>query len=143
MQITIKRIDSSLPLPEYKTSGAAGFDLMTREDITIPPKSIAYAPLNIIIAVPEGHMLLLAPRSSLHKKGLDLANSVGIVDQDFRGEADELRAALYNFSDNEVILARGDRIVQGIITPIFVAEFTETDTMNDPSRGGFGSTGTR
>jgi dUTP pyrophosphatase len=143
MQITIKRVDSALPIPEYKTKGAAGFDLMTREDITIAPKSIGYAPLNIIIAVPEGHMLLLAPRSSLHKKGLDLANSVGIVDQDFRGEADELRAALYNFSDNEVLLSRGDRIVQGIISPIHVAEFVEVEMMDEPSRGGFGSTGTR
>jgi dUTP pyrophosphatase len=143
MQIIIKRIDNELPLPEYKTSGAAGFDLMTREDITIPAKSIGYAPLNIIIAVPEGHMLLLAPRSSLHKKGLDLANSVGIVDQDFRGEEDELRAALYNFGDIEVLLTRGDRIVQGIITPIHIAEFVEVEMMDEPSRGGFGSTGVR
>ncbi|HXK38010.1 MAG TPA: dUTP diphosphatase [Candidatus Paceibacterota bacterium] len=143
MQITIKRIDTALPIPEYKTKGAAGFDLMTREDIVIAPKCIGYAPLNIIIAVPEGHMLLLAPRSSLHKKGLDLANSVGIVDQDFRGEADELRAALYNFSDNEVVLSRGDRIVQGIVSPIHVAEFVEVEMMDEPSRGGFGSTGVR
>ncbi len=143
MQITIKRVDTGLPLPEYKTLGAAGFDLMTREDLRIAPGAIGYAPLNIIIQVPEGNMLLLAPRSSLHKKGLNLANSVGIVDHDFRGASDEVHAALYNFSSEEVHIARGDRIVQGIISPIHVAEFAEVDIIDETSRGGFGSTGIR
>ncbi len=143
MHITIKRIDSALPLPEYKTSGAVGFDLMTREDITIPAKGVGYAPLNVIIGTPEGHMLLLAPRSSLHKKGLTLANSVGIVDQDYCGPEDELKAALYNFTDADVVITRGDRIVQGIIQPIQVAVFSEVEIIDADSRGGFGSTGVK
>lgn len=143
MQITIKRIDTALPLPEYKTSGAVGFDLSSRTDMIIPANSVGYAPLNVIIATPEGHMLLLAPRSSLHKKGLTLANSVGIVDQDFCGPEDELRAALFNFTNEDVTIARGDRIVQGIIQPIHIVTFTEIDAIVADSRGGFGSTGVK
>jgi len=70
MLIKIKRFDKTLPLPEYKTEGAAAFDLYAREATEIPPGAIRYVPLNIAVETPPGHFLLLAPRSSTHKRGL-------------------------------------------------------------------------
>ena len=99
MRIRVKRFDKDLPLPEYKTKGAAAFDFLARTEMTIAPKSIAYIPMNVAIEVPEGHTLLIAPRSSTHKKGLLMANSIGIGDPDFRGDKDEYRAAYYNYTD--------------------------------------------
>src|SRR3989338_2943214 len=115
MKIKIRRIDKELPLPEYKTSGAVAFDLYARVTTTILPHFVSYVPLNVAIEIPAGHMILLAPRSSLHKKGLMLANSVGIVDQDYCGNDDEYLAALYNFSEAPVSISRGERLLQGII----------------------------
>lgn len=141
MKIRIKRIDRSLPLPAYKTKGAVAFDLASREAVAIPPRGVAYAPLNVCIETPEGHMLLLAARSSLHKKGLMLANSVGIGDRDFSGNMDEYVAALYNFTDAPVMIERGERILQGMIKPVVTCEWTEVENLNVEDRGGFGTTG--
>lgn len=142
MKIRIKRIDKTLPLPEYKTSGAAGFDFAVRTATVIPPKSIGYVPLNVAIAHPKNHMLLVAARSSLHKKGVMLANGVGVGDEDFSGDQDEYRAALYNFTENPVTIERGERIAQGIFKEIARAEWEEVESLGVPSRGGFGTTGT-
>lgn len=141
MKIRIRRIDKTLPLPEYKTAGAAGFDFTARVTIGIPPKSIAYVPLNVAIGHPKNHMLLMAARSSLHKKGVMMANGVGIGDEDFSGNNDEYRAALYNFTDTPVTIERGERIVQGIFKEIARAEWEEVESLESPSRGGFGTTG--
>src|SRR3989338_5438993 len=108
----IRRIDKNLPLPEYKTLGAVAFDLAARESSTIFPGSVAYVPLNVAIKPPDGYMVLLAARSSLHKKGLMLVNGVGIVDRDFCGNDDEYHAALYNFSSDPASIERGERLVQ-------------------------------
>lgn len=141
MDIRIKRIDKTLPLPEYKTAGAVAFDFLVREAITIPAKKVGLAPLNVCIATPEGHMLLLAARSSLHKRGLMLANGIGIGDQDFRGNGDEYHAVLYNFADEAVTIARGERIVQGVFKPIAKCSWIEVEDLESENRGGFGSTG--
>jgi dUTP pyrophosphatase len=141
MNIRIKRFDTTIPLPAYTTSGAAAFDLASREEVHILPGKVGYVPLNIVIAIPEGHTLLLVARSSLHKRGVVPANAVGIIDSDYRGNADELIAALYNFSDTEVVLSRGERIMQGLIVPVTHVEFEEVENMDSPDRGGFGSTG--
>ncbi len=141
MKVRIKRIDKTLPLPEYKTAGAVAVDLSARLDVKILARSVAYVPLNVIIAPPEGHMIFLAARSSLHKRGLMMANSVGIGDRDFSGNNDEYTAALYNFSDTDVTVARGDRIVQALLFQYGIAEWEEVDNMESESRGGFGTTG--
>lgn len=140
-KVRIKRIDKSLPLPEYKTAGAAGFDLAARERVVIPAGGVGYVPLNIAIEPPQGHFLLLAARSSLQKKGLTMANGVGIGDADFAGNDDEYRAALHNFTDEDVVVERGERVVQGLFIPLAHAEFLEVDDMGNASRGGFGTTG--
>lgn len=141
MKIPIKRFDKNLPLPEYKTSGAAGFDLSAREAQVIPARSIAHVPLNVAIAPPEGYFVLLTARSSLHKKGLMLANGVGVIDGDYSGNEDEYIAVLYNYTDNEAHVNIGDRLVQGVLVPYVQAEWGEVDDMGNTSRGGFGTTG--
>lgn len=141
MKVIIKRIDKSLPMPEYKTKGAAAMDCYVRQDLKIAPKETALAPLNIVIRPPHGHFTIIAARSSLHKKGLMLANGIGIVDEDYSGNEDELKAAVYNFSDKTVEIKKGDRIAQIIILPFDRVEWEEVENMNGKNRGGFGSTG--
>jgi dUTP pyrophosphatase len=142
MNIKIKLIDKSLPLPSYQTDGSAAFDLYARKSITIKPKTVEKVPLNVVIQLPKDHWLLMAARSSLHKKGLMLVNGIGVGDYDFRGSDDEYRAALFNFSDEEVSLEKGERITQAIILPREKAQIEEIEEVEDArSRGGFGSTG--
>ena len=141
MKVRIKRFDKDLPLPEYKTAGAAAFDLSSRISVTILPKGVVRIPLNIALEPPEGFMLMMAARSSLHKKGLMLANGVAIGDRDFCGNNDEYHAALYNFSDFPVSIERGERLVQGILKKYDKAEWNEVDELKNKDRGGFGTTG--
>lgn len=141
MKVAIKRIDTELPLPEYKTTGAAAMDCVARVDTTIAPGEIGYVPLNVAIKLPKGHFVLLIARSSLHKRGLMLANNVGIGDEDFCGDNDEYQAALYNFTDASATVTRGDRIVQMMVLPFDRVEWQEVTTLGEPDRGGFGTTG--
>ena len=141
MKVRIKRIDKLLSLPEYKTAGAVAFDFASRVDMLIEPRSVAYIPLNIVLEPPEGHMVLLVARSSLHKQGLMLANGVGIVDRDFSGNEDEYHAAVYNFTEEPVHISRGDRVAQGVFKSYEKAEWYEVDDLENKSRGGFGTTG--
>ncbi len=141
IKVVIKRFDESLPLPEYKTAGAAAFDLYAREETTIPAGGIGYVPLNIALQLPPNHWALLSARSSLHQRGLMLANGIGVGDYDYRGDEDEYRAALYNFSSQDVVVERGERLVQMIIMHRAPVEFQELKHFATHSRGGFGSTG--
>lgn len=142
MQIKIKRIDTSLPLPEYHTAGSVAFDFYSRTDMTIAPNNIAMLPSNFIIQTPPGYMLMIASRSSLaKKKGLKLGNGIGIIDQDYCGENDEINLLVHNFTDQEVKIEKGERLCQGVLVKIDKAEWQEVDKINDKSRGGFGSTG--
>jgi dUTP pyrophosphatase len=141
MKIRITRVDTTLPLPEYHTEGAVAFDLYSRVDDTLAPNERKLVPANVVIEVPKGHVLLIAARSSTPKKGLMLANSIGIIDQDYHGPEDELRIWLYNVTDMPVEVKRGDRIAQALIVPIVKVEFEEVEKIKNESRGGFGSTG--
>lgn len=141
MQVIIKRFDKSLPLPEYKTSGAAAFDLYARVDVKIVPRSIAYIPLNIALQLPKDHWALLAARSSLHKRGLILANGIGIGDYDYCGDGDEYKAVVFNFTDHETVIKKGERVVQMIILKREKAKLVEKEQFSKQDRGGFGSTG--
>ena len=89
MQVRIQRIDTTLPLPKYESTGAVGFDLITRETTVIEPNAIALIPGNVIVKVPEGYALLIIPRSSMpRKKGLVCPHSLGVIDCDYHGEKD-------------------------------------------------------
>lgn len=141
LQVKLKLFDTTLPVPEYQTSGAAALDLYARETVTIPAHSVGYAHLNIALQLPEGYWALMAARSSLHKKGLMMANGVGVGDYDYRGDGDEYRAALFNFSDTPVVVARGERIVQLLILSRERVTWQLQTSFVDTDRGGFGSTG--
>jgi dUTP pyrophosphatase len=141
MTLKIKRFDTSFPLPQYQTAGSVALDLSSRTEVVIPAQSVARVPLNIAIELPEGHWAMLAARSSLHKKGLMLANGVGIGDADFCGDSDEYQAALFNFTQTDVVLPPGERIVQLLILPYTKPEILEVEHLGNADRGGFGSTG--
>lgn len=140
-KIRIKRFDKNLPLPEYKTAGAAGFDMVARETIIIKPNMVGYVPLNTAVETPGNHFLILSARSSTHKMGLMPANGIGIGDSDFRGDEDEYKIALLNFTKKPVTIARGTRIAQGIFVKFIKANWHEVPKMKNKTRGGFGSTG--
>ncbi|MDO8601551.1 MAG: dUTP diphosphatase [bacterium] len=141
MKIKIKRFDRGIDLPKQHSEHAAAFDLCAREKAVIAPKTVAYVPLNIVVETPKGHFMLLAGRSSLHKRGLMSINGIGIIDPDYSGDEDEVKAALYNFTDNEVVVAKGDRIMQGLFIRAEEWQWDEVEKMPNKTRGGFGSTG--
>jgi len=129
-------------LPKYETAGAAGFDLAASADVTIEPGAIALIPTGLVIGVPPGHLLGIFARSSTPlKKGLMVANGVGVVDSDYCGPADEVKVQVLNFTKEAVIVRRGDRIAQGLILPFVRAEWKEGTSAPGETRGGFGSTG--
>jgi len=141
MDVKIKRFDKELPLPEYKTDGAAAFDLYARISVEIPPKELKYVPLNVAVQTPPGYFLLLVARSSTHKKGIWMANGIGIGDADFSGNDDEYSAVYYNFTDKPVLIEKGERIAQALILKRDIVEWKEVDSMENKTRGGFGTTG--
>src|SRR3989344_2680693 len=143
MQVQIQRVDPTLPLPKYETAGAVGFDLITRETTVIEPGKIGLVPGNVIVKVPEGHALIILPRSSLpRKKALVCPHSLGIIDQDYHGPKDEIFVQVQNVSDHPVTVERGERIAQGLFVRVGRAEWEEVDSHGAETRGGFGSTGT-
>lgn len=141
MYVKIKRIDKNLPLPRYETAGSVGFDLLARENIIIQPHQIALVPSNVIVEIPPDYMLLVTLRSSTpRKKGLLKPHGVGIIDQDYCGNGDEIKIQVYNFTDSTVEVARGEKIGQGIFVRIDRFNWQEVDEMPNKTRGGFGST---
>ncbi|MYF98485.1 dUTP diphosphatase [Candidatus Poribacteria bacterium] len=141
MNVKIKRVDKSLPLPKYESEGAVGFDLLCRESAEVAPGEIVLIPANVIVETPPGYMLMLCMRSSTPRKfGLMMAQSVGIIDNDYCGEEDEIKIQAYNFTDETVTIERGSRIAQGIFVKVDTADWNEVDQMQTSSRGGFGST---
>ena len=139
--VKIKRFDKELPIPKHQTEGAAAFDLTAREAVEILPGTVGLVHLNIAVETPPGHFMLLAARSSIHKRGLIKPNGIGIIDPDFCGDEDEIRATYYNFTDKPVLVEKGERIAQAIFVPIAKFEWEEVDKMQSKSRGGFGTTG--
>jgi len=143
MKPRIKRFDKSLPLPEHKSEKAAGFDFYARKAVEIKPKAVGYVSLNNAIETPDGYFLLVAARGSTHKKGLFLANGIGVIDPDYCGDEDEIKAAFFNFTDQTVLVEKGERVAQGVFVKIEKADWQETHLMGNKTRGGFGSTGNK
>lgn len=140
MKVKIKRVDKTLPLPEYLTSGAVAFDLYSRLDVVVSPKSTERLPTNIVLAIPKGYMLEIKDRSStLKRKGLLV--STGYIDNDYCGDSDEILLQVYNLTDDNVKIEKGERLGQGAFVKVEIAEWEEADVMEGNSRGGFGTTG--
>lgn len=142
MKISIKRIDQTLPLPQYHTAGSVGFDFVARESVEIAPHTLGLVPGNVVIQTPKGYMLMVALRSSTpRKKNLIIPHGLGIIDQDYCGPDDEIKIQVYNVSNSPVVVERGERIAQGVFVRADQFEFEEAAEISAPSRGGFGSTG--
>jgi len=141
-EVLIKRLDPDIPLPSYAKAGDAGADLATRIDFTIKPGERILVPTGISIALPDGYVALVHPRSGLAvKHGISIVNTPGTVDAGYRGE---LQIILINLDQNQSIsFKKGDRIAQLVIQQVERAKFTEVSQLpgSDRSTGGFGSTG--
>jgi dUTP pyrophosphatase len=142
MQIRIRRLDVTVPLPTYATAESAGFDLSAATDLTVAPRQIALVPTGLVIEVPAGYFLGIFARSSTPlKRGLVVANGVGIIDPDYAGPDDEVRIQVLNITTADVTIRRGDRLAQGIVLPAPRVTWDEMATLRQETRGGFGSTG--
>lgn len=141
MKVNIYRVDKTLPLPKYETSGSFAFDFVARETTEIHPQELGLIPGNVIIGCPHDHALLILPRSSTpRKKSLMFPHSVGLIDHDYCGPEDEILVQVYNFGKESVVVERGERVAQGLFVKINKAQFIEIDNVEEKSRGGFGST---
>lgn len=141
LTVRITRIHPDARIPEYQTAGAAAFDLAAVADVTIGPGRVALVPTGLVIQVPLRMFLGIFARSSTPlRKGLMVANGVGVVDPDYCGPDDEVKIAVMNFTGEPVIVKAGDRIAQGILLEAPRVEWVEGDP-DAPSRGGFGSSG--
>lgn len=142
VQVLITRLDPSIPLPVYAKGGDAGADIVTRIDVTLQPGERALVPTGISIALPDGYVALVHPRSGLAiKHGVTMVNAPGTVDAGYRGE---LQCIMINHDPNEAItFHKGDRIAQLVIQKVERAEFIEVNDLPGSGRGtgGFGSTG--
>lgn len=137
MNIHIKRFDKTLQLPQADRR-AVGFDLACREDITIPPHEVGLVPVNIAVAVPDGYFLLLAARSSTPlKKGLMLANGIGIIDPFYCGDKDEIKIQLLNFTDKPVDVKKGELLTQGLLVKHEAVNWEEVDSFGTDGHGGY------
>lgn len=142
VQVLVTRLDPDLPLPKYAKGGDAGADIVSRIDVTLAPGERTLVPTGISIALPDGYVALVHPRSGLAiKHGVTMVNAPGTVDAGYRGE---LQIILINHDPKEsVSLKRGDRIAQLVIQKVERAEFLEVESLPGSGRGtdGFGSTG--
>ncbi len=130
------------PIPSYHTRGAAAFDLAAAADMVVAPGQLALVPTGLVFAVPDGHFMAIVARSSLARRGLLVANGLGVLDSDYRGPADEAKILVLNYTPAPVTIAKGDRLAQAFVLHVPRVTFvplTHDDT--DGSRGGFGSTG--
>ncbi|KPU28164.1 deoxyuridine 5'-triphosphate nucleotidohydrolase [Caloranaerobacter sp. TR13] len=134
---------SRFPIPNYKTKGASGIDLFANidKDLVLKPMERVLIPTGIYLSIPEGYEGQIRARSGLAiKYGIGLANGIGTVDSDYRGE---IKVILINFGDKEFVIKSGDRIAQLVFVKYEKAEFNEVEVLDDTERGsgGFGHTG--
>src|SRR5690606_4174935 len=142
VEILLQRLDPDLPAPAYAHPGDAGADLRSAIDLTLAPGERILVPTGVGIALPEGYVALVHPRSGLAARhGLSIVNTPGTVDAGYRGE---IKVLLINTDATEsVTLHRGDRIAQLVVQRVERAVFVEVDALPDSARGagGYGSTG--
>ena len=142
LSVQVVRLDPDLPLPSYAHPGDAGADLLTTVDLTLAPGERALVPTGLAIALPDGYVALVHPRSGLAARhGLSIVNAPGTVDAGYRGE---IKVMLINHDPAEPIeLRRGDRIAQLVVQRFERARFVEVGELPDSVRGdgGYGSTG--
>jgi len=141
--VQLKRLPhgEGLSAPSYATTGAAGMDVVSAEDVTLAPGGRHAVATGFAMAIPPGYEVQVRPRSGLAlKHGISLPNTPGTIDSDFRGE---LKVILINMGAEDFAIARGDRIAQLVLAPVTQAVFEEVADLDATARGsgGFGSTG--
>ena len=142
-KVLIKKLDPNVKLPEYKSDGASGMDLLAfiKETINIKPKTSSLIPTGLSVAFSKNYEIQIRPRSGLAaKKNISVLNTPGTIDSDYRGE---IKIIIYNHGNTEFVINNGDRIAQMILSPVLKIEFEETNDLPETIRGegGFGSTG--
>ena len=143
VKVLVKRLNSKVKLPEYKTIGSSGMDLMASTDIPIKiaPNTLELIPTGLSIAIPEDLEIQIRPRSGLAaKSNIGVLNTPGTIDSDYRGE---LKIILFNHGNKDFIVNNNDRVAQMVLMPILKMELEEVDQLPESIRGlgGFGSTG--
>ena len=143
VKVLIKKLNPEAKLPNYKTKGSSGMDLMACLDksiIIFPGKSVL-VPTGLSIAIPNDTEVQIRPRSGLAaKSNISVLNTPGTIDSDYRGE---IKIILFNHGDSEFVVNNNDRVAQMILAPILKIEFEEVKELPNTIRGsgGFGSTG--
>ena len=142
-KVLIKKLDTEVELPAYKTEGASGMELMAsvKEPINLKPQTSCLVPTGISLAFPSEYEIQVRPRSGLAaKNNISVLNTPGTIDSDYRGE---IKIILFNLGNEDFLINDKDRIAQMILTPVIKMNFEETDNLPETVRGegGFGSTG--
>ena len=143
VKVLIKKLNSTVKLPEYKTDGASGMDLIAflKKPINLKPKTSSLIPTGLSLAFSKNYEIQIRPRSGLAaKKNISVLNTPGTIDSDYRGE---IKVIIYNHGDSDFIINNGDRIAQMVLSPVVKMEINETSDLPETIRGegGFGSTG--
>ena len=143
VKVLIKKLNPSVQLPAYKTSGASGMDLMAciEKPINIEPGKSCLVSTGLSVAFPKGYEIQIRPRSGLAaKNNISVLNTPGTIDSDYRGE---IKIILFNHGNENFTINNNDRVAQMVLTPIIKMELEETNKLPDSIRGkgGFGSTG--
>ena len=143
IKVEVKRLahGEGLALPAYATSGSAGMDVVSAEDVTIAPGARHAVATGLSVAIPQGFEIQVRPRSGLaFKHGITVPNTPGTIDSDYRGE---LRVLLINHGSEDFAITRGDRVAQLVLAPVVQAAWSEVEELDATQRGagGFGSTG--
>ena len=143
VKVLIKKLDSAVQIPSYKTEGASGMDLMAfiNRPITLKPQNSCLVPTGISVAFPNEFEIQIRPRSGLAaKNNISVLNTPGTIDSDYRGE---IKVILYNHGNSDFVINNKDRIAQMILTPVIKIDLEEIDNLPESIRGegGFGSTG--
>ena len=143
VKVLIKKLDPAIKLPEYKTDGASGMDLVAflKESVNVKPKTSLLIPTGLSVAFPKEYEIQIRPRSGLAaKNNISVLNTPGTIDSDYRGE---IKVIIYNHGNKDFIVNNGDRIAQMILAPVVKMKLEETNDLPETIRGvgGFGSTG--
>ncbi len=140
MKLKVKKLVRWAKLPEYSTSGSAGLDLFSAEEVEIPPGEWRLIGTGISIELPQGYEAQVRPRSGLALKGITIMNAPGTIDPDYRGE---VKVILVNFSKEVFSVPKGMKIAQLVVSKYEKVECEEVEILSETERGekGFGSTG--
>ena len=143
VKVLIKKLNPAVKLPEYKTSGASGMDLIAfiKKPMNIRSKTSSLIPTGLSVAFQEKYEIQIRPRSGLAtKNNITVLNTPGTIDSDYRGE---IKVIIYNHGNNDFIVNNGDRIAQMVLSPVIKMKLEETNDLPETIRGegGFGSTG--